>query len=172
MTNSLKGGVHRLGRSAGFLTLRARRLGEKSGSCGGQLARGSLSAVPVQELAVCPGAVQPLLRCLLELLLLLLRQLLLKLFLGLGSLLFGLLQSLLLRLGFQAQLFGPRLGALLLALLFARRAFAADRLQIRLEVVGAIIVVDLSPGSMFLIARMTTLRLRALTSDSAFGLQA
>src|SRR5712672_95086 len=131
-----------LSRSAGFLTLRARRLGENPGFRSGQLARGSLSAVPVQELAVCPGAVQPLLRGLLELLLLFLRQLLL----GLGRQLFGFLQGLLLRLGFQAQLFGPGLGALLLALLFASRAFAADRLQIRLEVVGAVIVVDLFAG--------------------------
>src|SRR5882672_8524338 len=142
MTNSLKGGVHRLGRSAGFPSLRARRLGENPGFRGGQLARGSFSAVPVQELAVGPGAVQPLLRRLLELLLLFLRQL----FPGLGRQLFGFLQGLLFRLGFQAQLFGPRLGALLLALLFASRAFAADRLQIRLEVVGAVIVVDLFAG--------------------------
>ena len=42
----------RLGRSAGFLTLRARRLGENPGFRGGQLARGARSAVPVQELAV------------------------------------------------------------------------------------------------------------------------
>src|SRR3979490_185802 len=96
-----------LSRSAGFPTLRARRLGENSGFRGDQLARGSLSAVPVQEVAVCPGAVQPLLRRLLELLLLFLRQLLLKLFPGLGRQLFGFLQGLLLRLGFQAQLFGP-----------------------------------------------------------------
>ncbi len=109
----------RLSRSAGFPTLRARRLGENFGYRGDQLARGSASAVPVQELAVGPGAVQPLLRRLLELLLLFLRQLLLKLFPGLGRLLFGFLQGLLFRLGFQAQLFGPRLGALLLALLFA-----------------------------------------------------
>src|SRR6266852_3058077 len=131
-----------LSRSAGFPTLRARMLGENSGFRGGQLARGSLSAVAVQELAIGPGAVQPLLRRLLELLLLLL----LQLFPGLGRLFFGFLQSLLLCLGFQAQLFGPRLGALLLALLFASRAFAADRLQIRLEVVGAVVVVDLFAG--------------------------
>src|SRR5712672_2282490 len=82
-----------LSRSAGFLTLRARRLGENPGFRSGQLARGSLSAVPVQELAVCPGAVQPLLRGLLELLLLFLRQL----FPGLGRQFFGFLQGLLLR---------------------------------------------------------------------------
>src|SRR5882762_7733291 len=76
----------------------------------------------------------------------LLLDILLRLFLGLGGLLFGFLQSLFLRLGFQAQFFGPRLGALLLALLFAGVAFAADRLQIGLEIVGAVIVVDLFAG--------------------------
>src|SRR5438477_10539769 len=68
---------------------------------------------------------------------------------GFGRLLFSLFQSLQgfpLRLGFQAPPFGSRLGALLLALLFAGRAFAADRLQIGLEVFGAVIVVDLVAG--------------------------
>src|SRR5260221_4248387 len=63
--------------------------------------------------------------------------------LGLCRLLFGFTQGLPLRLGSQAQPFGPRLGALLLALLFARRTSAADRLQIGLEVIGTVIVVDL-----------------------------
>src|SRR6266850_162295 len=79
----------------------------------------------VQLHAVRLGAVQPML------------------FLGLCRLLLGSPQGLPLRLGFQAQPFGPRLGALLLALLFARRAFAADRLQIGLEVIGTVIVADL-----------------------------
>src|SRR5258706_15425173 len=65
------------------------------------------------------------------------------LFLGLCRLLLGFPQGLPLRLGFQAQPFGPRLGTLLLALLFARRTSAADRLQIGLEVIGTVIVVDL-----------------------------
>src|SRR5882724_11906768 len=56
------------------------------------------------------------------------------LLLGLGDLL-GLL--------LQPQALSPRFGALLLALLLAGSAFAADRLQIGLEVVGAVIVVDL-----------------------------
>src|SRR6478672_12258241 len=79
----------------------------------------------VQLHAVRLGAIQPML------------------LLGLCRQLFGFPQGLPLRLGFQAQPFGPRLGALLLAFLFTRRAFAADRLQIGLEVVGAVIVVDL-----------------------------
>src|SRR5258705_10558561 len=68
------------------------------------------------------------------------------LFLGLCRLLLGFPQGLPLRLGFQAQPFGPRFGALLLALPFASRAFAADRLQIGLEVIGTVIVVDLFAG--------------------------
>src|SRR5258707_11863116 len=79
----------------------------------------------VQLHAVRLGAVQPML------------------FLGLCLLLLGFPQGFRLRLGFQAQPFGPRLGALLLALLFAGRAFAADRLQIGLEVIGTVIVADL-----------------------------
>src|SRR5258708_36251043 len=79
----------------------------------------------VRLYAVRLGAVQPML------------------FLGLCRLLLGFPQGLPLRLGFQAQPFGPRLGALLLAFLFARRASAADRLQIGLEVIGTVIVVDL-----------------------------
>src|SRR5205823_10068089 len=55
----------------------------------------------------------------------------------------GFLQSLFSRLELEAKPLGPRLGALLLALSFARVAFAADRLQISLEVIGAVIVVDL-----------------------------
>src|SRR5712691_4206384 len=62
---------------------------------------------------------------------------------GLRGLLLRFPQGLPLRLGFQAQPFGPRLGALLLALPFARRTSAADRLQIGLEVIGTVIVVDL-----------------------------
>src|SRR3981189_2688556 len=69
-----------------------------------------------------------------------------RLFPGLRRLFFSLFQGLLLRLGLQTQSFSSRLGALLLALLFACVAFAADRLQIRLEVVGAVVVVDLLPG--------------------------
>src|SRR5215475_6847248 len=37
----------------------------------------------------------------------------------------------------------PHLGALLLALLLAGFAFAADRLEIGLEVIGAVVVIDL-----------------------------
>src|SRR5579872_5944942 len=44
---------------------------------------------------------------------------------------------------FQPQPFGPRLRPLLLALLLASGAFAADRLQIGFEVVGAVVVIDL-----------------------------
>src|SRR6478735_8579255 len=81
-----------------------------------------------------------------ELLLRFPRSLRLQLFLGLllflGQLL-RLLQRLALGLGLQAGLFSPRLGALLLALLLAGRAFAADRLQIGFEIVGAVIVIDL-----------------------------
>src|SRR3984957_16394458 len=69
---------------------------------------------------------------------------------GLGSLFLSLFQRFFLRLllfpGLQAQPLGSCLGALLLALLFAGRAFAADRLQIGLEIVGAVIVVDLFAG--------------------------
>src|SRR6202167_4582570 len=69
------------------------------------------------------------------------------LFSGPGRQFLGLLQALPLRLflflGLQAQPLRPRLGALLLAFLLAGVAFAADRLQIRLEVVGAVIVIDL-----------------------------
>src|SRR4051812_12637454 len=43
----------------------------------------------------------------------------------------------------QAQPFGPRFGAGLFALLFTCRAFAADRLQVGFEVIGAVVVVDL-----------------------------
>src|SRR5258708_39327377 len=59
---------------------------------------------------------------------------------------FGFPDGLLLGFRFQAQSFGPRLGALLLALLFASVAFAADRLQIGLEIIGTVIVVDLFAG--------------------------
>ena len=55
----------------------------------------------------------------------------------------GLLLRLALGLFLQPKLLRPRLGALLLALLLAGVAFAADRLQISLEVVGAVVVVDL-----------------------------
>ena len=79
---------------------------------------------------------------LLHLLLGLFLQLRCGLFLGPGEL-FRLLQRLALRLGLEAGLFHPRLGALLLALLLASVAFAADRLQIGFEVVGAVVVVDL-----------------------------
>src|SRR5437868_12799521 len=57
--------------------------------------------------------------------------------------LFGLLQRFPLGLGLEAGLLRPRLGALLLALLLAGRAFAADRLQIGFEIVGTVIVIDL-----------------------------
>jgi hypothetical protein len=70
-------------------------------------------------------------------------QLLLPLFPGLRRQLLGLFQGLPLFPGLEAQPFRPRLGALLLAFLLAGVAFAADWLQIRLEVVGAVIVVDL-----------------------------
>src|SRR5581483_1405151 len=60
----------------------------------------------------------------------------------LGELL-GLAPRLLLGLRLQAKPLGPRLGALLLALLLAGVALAADRLQIGLEVIGPVIVVDL-----------------------------
>src|SRR6476620_3878818 len=57
--------------------------------------------------------------------------------------LLGLFQRLSLRLGLEAELFRPRLGALFLALLLAGRAFAADWLQVGFEIVGAVIVIDL-----------------------------
>src|SRR5581483_9712960 len=44
--------------------------------------------------------------------------------------------------GLQSQPLGPRLGPLLLALLLAGDAFAADRLEVGLEVIGAVIVID------------------------------
>src|SRR5258708_14617611 len=72
-------------------------------------------------------------------------QLLLELFPGLRRF-FGFLQSLPLGLGLQAQFFGPRLGALLLAFLLASVAFAADRLQIGLKIVRAVIVIDIFAG--------------------------
>ena len=90
----------------------------------------------------------------------------------LRRLFFGLLQRLPFGLGLQAQPLGPRLGALLLALLFASVAFAADRLQIRLEVIGAVIVVDLLARLDVLDGAYYHLALAGLTSDSAFGLQA
>ena len=93
------------------------------------------------------------------------------LFLGLGELL-RLLVGLALRLDFQPLPFGPRLGALLPALPFAGLAFAADRLQIGFEIVGAVIVADLFARLDVLDGADETLRLRGLTSDSAFGLQA
>src|SRR5882757_9655312 len=74
------------------------------------------------------------------------RGFLLKLFLGLRRLFLGFFQRLLLGPGLETQSFGPRLGALLLAFLFAGVAFAADRLQVRLEVIGAVVVVDLFAG--------------------------
>src|SRR5260221_3240062 len=67
-------------------------------------------------------------------------QLLLELFPGLRRF-FGFLQSLPLGLGLQAQFFGPRLGALLLAFLLASVAFSADRLQIGLKIVNFVIVI-------------------------------
>src|SRR5262249_21292745 len=57
--------------------------------------------------------------------------------------LLGLAPRLLLRLGLQAKPFRPRLRPLLFALLFTGVALAADRLQVSLEVIGAVIVVDL-----------------------------
>src|SRR4051794_16579756 len=83
-------------------------------------------------------------------------ELLLAIFFGLGigraSLrrlrlaLLGLFQRLPLGFGLEAEFFCPSLGALLLALLFARRAFAADRLQVGFEIVGAVVVIDLLAG--------------------------
>src|SRR6185503_17782998 len=55
----------------------------------------------------------------------------------------GQLLRLALGLGLQAGPFRPRFRALLLALLLAGCAFAADRLQIGFEVVSAVVVVDL-----------------------------
>src|SRR3984893_2400865 len=72
-------------------------------------------------------------------------QLLLELFPGARRLL-GLPQSLPLGLDLQAQFFGPGLGALLLAFFLASVAFAADRLQIGLKIVSAVIVIDLFSG--------------------------
>src|SRR6266404_6165615 len=125
----------RLSRSAVFPTLLLLRLGGNPGLHHDRLVGSSFSTVAIEMLAaqldavqlgaVRFGTVQPML------------------FLGLCRQLFGFPQGLSLRLGLQAQPFGPRLGALLLALLFARRASAADRLQIGLEVVGTVIVVDL-----------------------------
>src|SRR5258707_2576327 len=57
--------------------------------------------------------------------------------------LLGLFQRFPLGLRLEAEFFRPRLGALLRALLFASRAFAADRLQIGFEIIGAVIVIDL-----------------------------
>src|SRR5260370_38558048 len=71
-------------------------------------------------------------------------QLLLELFPGLRRF-FGFLQSLPLGLGLQAQFFGPRLRALLLAFLLATVAFSAGPLQIGLKIVSAVIVIDLFP---------------------------
>src|SRR5665213_1872002 len=102
-------------------------LGKRPALRGGRFCDGDLgSAVAVQKLAVRLRA----------------SRLAVQLF-GLRRLLFGFLLSFALGLVLQAQFFSPRLGALLLALLFAGVAFAADRLQIGLEVVGAVIVVDL-----------------------------
>src|SRR6185312_4369567 len=56
------------------------------------------------------------------------------------------LDGALLRLGLLALLFLACLGAQLLALLLAGVAFAADRLQVFLEVIGAVVVVDLLAG--------------------------
>src|SRR5262249_50475066 len=74
----------------------------------------------------------------------------LGLFAGLARLFFfflrkllGLLARLLLGLFLQTQFLRPRLGALLLALLLAGGAQAADRLEVFLGVVGAVVVVDL-----------------------------
>src|SRR6185437_4024052 len=67
---------------------------------------------------------------------------LLQLLLGLGDLL-GEALGLALGLFPLALALGLRLGALLLALLLAGAGFAADRLQVGLEVIGAVIVVDL-----------------------------
>src|SRR4051812_35915690 len=92
--------------------------------------------MPVQMFAVQRRAV----RLAVQLLLLLLQ------LQGLRRQLLGLLQGLPLGLGLQARFFSPRLGALLLALLFACRAFAADRLDVGLEVIGAVIIVDLVAG--------------------------
>src|ERR1700724_725046 len=72
-------------------------------------------------------------------------QLLLELFPGPRRLL-GLPQSLPLGLDLQAQFFGPGLGALLLAFFRASVALAADRLQIGLKIVSAVIVIDLCAG--------------------------
>src|SRR6185503_2981098 len=57
--------------------------------------------------------------------------------------LLGSLARLLLGLRLQPLLRRPRLGALLLPLLHAGSAQAADRLEVFLEVVGAVVVVDL-----------------------------
>src|SRR5512141_61028 len=124
-----------LGRSPAFLARPGPGLRENPGFRRGHFTRAGFRSMAVEQLAVhqlaagAPGvAVQlPL-------------QFLLQLF---RRLFFGLLQGLPLGPGLQAQTLGPRLGALLPALLFAGVAFAADRLQIRLEVIGAVVVVDL-----------------------------
>src|SRR5438067_401225 len=54
-----------------------------------------------------------------------------------------LLQRIALGLGLQAGFLRPHFRALLLALLFAGRAFAADRLQVGFEIIGAVVVIDL-----------------------------
>src|SRR5450755_2890576 len=127
----------RLDRSAGFPRLPALGFRKNPGFCGNRFARGGFFAVPVHVLAVALAV---------ELLLRLMLQLLLQLFLGLRRLLLGFSERLFLGLGLQPQLFGPRLGALFLALLLASGAFAADRLQIRFKIVGAVIVIDLFAG--------------------------
>src|SRR5690242_14649233 len=96
----------------------------------------------VQQLAIRRMTIELLLRHPLSLRLQLFLQLRLSLLLFLGQLL-GLLQRLALGLGLEARPFRPRLSALLLALLLARVAFAADRLQIGFEIVRAVVIVDL-----------------------------
>src|SRR6202522_3163643 len=120
-------------------------LGKRSGLRGGRFSLGDLvGTMPVQEAAVGLDAIRlgatRLVVLFLQLLFLALLQ---PFFSGLGRQFLGFFQSLLRFLGFQAQSFRPRLGALLLAFLLAGVAFAADWLQIRLEVVGTVIVIDL-----------------------------
>src|SRR5882757_1363639 len=121
----------RLRRRAAFPTLPRLRPRRNAGSCGKDLAR---AAMPVQRMAVQVRTVQLLLG-LFAVICLGLRRL--------GLLLLSLFQRLAFGLCLEAEFFGPRLGALFLALLFASRAFAADRLQIGFEVIGAVIVIDL-----------------------------
>src|SRR2546421_8811386 len=93
-------GVQDLSRGADFPTLLALRFDENPGFRGGRFATDRLSSVAIEVLAVQLHAVRVAVQ-------------LFCLFPCLRRLLFGFLQSLSLRLGFQAQPFGPRLAALL-----------------------------------------------------------